>query len=213
MHHRRVARLTPEVLGNLVRAAHAGEPQALDKLLLAIRPPLVRFFARRISPSVSEDLAQIALMRIVDAIDRIEPERADQYLMTVAHNLLRTEFRRRARDARRQLSLDYAADIEAPIALHDDVEHNELTLAIRRASLDALPPPLRDIVLALLGGLSPTEVAERLCINPVTLRTRLLRARGLLRRELCCYIVTDADDHEAVEGDGGRQADSQPARH
>lgn len=205
MHHRRVARLTPEALGSLVRAAHGGEPQALDTLLLAIRPPLVRFFARRISPSVSEDLAQIALMRIVDAIKRIEPERADQYLMTVAHNLLRTEFRRRARDARRELSLDYATDVEAPIARHDDVEHEELTLAIRRASVDALPPPLRDIVLALLGGLSPTEAAERLCLNPATLRTRLLRARGLLRRELGSYIVSETDDHETFPANCERQ--------
>src|SRR5512142_2745132 len=124
--------LTQARLGDLVRATHRGEPLALDRLLDAIRPSLVAFFARRISTTVSEDLAQIVLMRIARAIDRIDPERADRYVMTVAHNLLRTEFRRRAREARRQLPLDYAADVEAPIMVHSEVEHEELARAIHR---------------------------------------------------------------------------------
>lgn len=78
-------------LGDLVRATQRGEPFALDRLVNAIRPSLVAFFARRISPTTSEDLAQIALIPIVRAIDRIDAERADRYVMTVARNMLRTE--------------------------------------------------------------------------------------------------------------------------
>jgi RNA polymerase sigma-70 factor (ECF subfamily) len=180
--------LTHDRLGDLVRATHRGEPLALDRLLDAIRPSLVAFFARRIAPAVSEDLAQVALMRIARAIDRIDAERADRYVMTVAHNLLRTEFRRRAREARRQLPLDYAADVEAPIMVHSEVEQEELARAIHRASLETLPPSLREIVLSLLRGLTPAEIAEQQNLNPVTIRTRLLRARALLRRELRPYL-------------------------
>src|SRR4051794_10492293 len=132
MRYGRAAWLTQEKLGDLVRAVHRGEPRALDNLLIAIRASLVAFFARRISPVVSEDLAQVALMRVARAVDRIDPERADRYLMTIAHNLLRTEFRRRARDDRREFSLDFAADVEAPIALHLEVEQKELARAIHR---------------------------------------------------------------------------------
>ena len=186
--------LTQARLGDLVRATHRGEPLALDRLLAAIRPSLVAFFARRISPTVSEDLAQIALMRIARAINRIDPERADRYVITVAHNLLRTEFRRRARETLRQLPLDYAADVEAPITVHSEVEHEEFARAIHRASLDALPPPLREIVLSLLRGLTPAEIAEQQHLNPVTIRTRLLRARALLRRELWPYLGSKNDE-------------------
>ena len=198
----RAAWPTHERLGNLVRAVHRDEPRALDKLLAAIRPALVSFFARRIAPSVSEDLAQVALMRIVRAIDRIDPERADRYVMTVAHNLLRTEFRRRARDARRELPLDLASDIEAPIMLHVEVEQEELTRAIHRVSLDTLPPSLREIVLSLLRGLTPAEIAEQEHLNPITIRTRLMRARALLRRELWPYLVVEdgADSRAARSG-------------
>lgn len=180
-------------LGDLVRATHRGDPLALDRLLDAIRPALVAFFAHRISPTESEDLTQIVLIRIARAIDRIDAERADRYVMTVAHNLVRTEFRRRAREARRQLPLDYAADVEAPIFAHSEVEHEELARAIHRASLDTLPPALRVIVLALLRGLTPSEIAEQQHLNPITIRTRSLRARALLRRELRPYLAPDGD--------------------
>ena len=198
----RAAWPTHERLGNLVRAVHRDEPRALDKLLAAIRPALVSFFARRIAPSVSEDLAQVALMRVVRAIDRIDPERADRYVMTVAHNLLRTEFRRRARDARRELPLDLASDIEAPITMHVEVEQEELARAIHRVSLDTLPPSLREIVLSLLRGLTPAEIAEQEHLNPITIRTRLMRARALLRRELWPFLVVEdgADSRSARSG-------------
>ena len=180
-------------LGQLVRAAHRGELHSLDRLLAAIRPSLVAFFARRVAPSASEDLAQIALLRIARAVDRIDPERADRYVMTVAHNLVRTEFRKRSRDARRQLPLELAADVEAPVVIEVEVEYEELARAIHRASLEALPGSLREIVLSLLRGLTPSEIAEQQRLNPITIRTRLLRARAILRRELGPYLRLESD--------------------
>ena len=191
MRQSRAAWIPSERLRQLVHAVHRGAPRALDTLLTAIRPSLVSFFARRIAPSVSEDLAQMALLRIARAVDRIDPQRADRYVMTVAHNLLRTEFRKRSRDARRQLPLELAADVESPIVLELEIEQEELARAIHRASLDTLPGSLREIVLSLLRGLTPSEIAEQQHLNPVTIRTRLLRARALLRRELGPYLVIE----------------------
>ena len=184
----RAAWVPSDRLGELVRAAHCGELHSLDTLLAAIRPSLVTFFARRIAPSASEDLAQIALLRIASAVERIDPERADRYVMTVAHNLVRTEFRKRARDARRHLPLELAADIETPVVVELEVEYEELARAIHRVSLETLPRSLRDIVLSLLRGLTPSEIAEQQHLNPITIRTRLLRARALLREELAPYL-------------------------
>ena len=89
-----------QVLRGLVQEAQRGVPNAVNALLGALRPALVAFFSRRLSNDVAEDLAQGALLRIAGALPRIDPERADSYVSTVARNLLRTAYRRRAIDQR-----------------------------------------------------------------------------------------------------------------
>ena len=51
-----------------------------------------------------------------------------------------------------------------------------------------MSPKLQEVILGLLRGETPEETAERLKLNPVTVRTRLVRARAILRRELRPYI-------------------------
>lgn len=186
-----------------MRAAQGDEAPALDTLLAALRPWLVAFFARRIAKDTAEDLAQAALIRITRALRQIDPERADRYVSTVARNLLRTEYQRRARDRSRSAPAELGEAVESPVSLDRQTEHEELIRAVHRASVATLPPELREIVLGLLRGLSPSEIAAELGINPVTIRTRLLRARALLRRELWPYLDRGA---RAVEG-GARRAD------
>ena len=177
-------------LARLVRNARTGDAASLNALLAAIRPWIVRYVARRITPAVAEDLAQIALTRIARSVSRIDPERADRYLATVVRNLLRTEYRKRARDADRHVPLECAEDIEAPERADRDLEEEELTRIIRDASREQLPPALHDIVLGLLRGLTPSEIATRAHLNPITIRTRLLRARTVLRRELSIHVAS-----------------------
>ena len=51
-----------------------------------------------------------------------------------------------------------------------------------------LPPDLRAIIFGLLRGLSPAEIAAEQGLTATTARTRLLRARTLLRRALRPYL-------------------------
>ena len=67
-------------------------------------------------------------------------------------------------------------------------EYEEMVLAVHRAVLTKLPPPLRDIMNGVLEDRSQSQIAEQLQVNPVTLRTRLIRARSILRRELARYV-------------------------
>src|SRR5437773_11165520 len=92
-----------EMLGQLVREAQRDGPDALDRLLATLRPALLRFFERRLPSDMTEDLAQLALMRIAKALRRIDPERADSYTITVARNRLLSAYRQRARDVRRHV--------------------------------------------------------------------------------------------------------------
>jgi RNA polymerase sigma factor (sigma-70 family) len=168
----------------LVREAQHDTPGALDRLLVRLRSSFLDFFSRRIPADAAEDVAQAALIRVARALGRIEPERAPHFVATLALNRLRSERARRAREERRLVPLSLAADVEAPDNEVEEVEDRDLAAAVRRASLTVLPAPLADIVLAVLRGLRHSEIAAQQAISPVTVRTRLLRARTLLRAEL-----------------------------
>jgi len=175
-----------ETLGQLVREAQRDGTDALNRLLATLRPALVTFFERRFPSDQTEDLAQLALMRIAKALRRIDPERADAYTITVARNLLRTAYRERARDLGRYLpvSAELASTTPAP---DSQAEYEELVLAVHRAVLTNLPRPLQEIMSRVLEDESPSQIADQLHMSPVTVRTRLMRARWILRRELVAY--------------------------
>ena len=175
-------------LASLVREAQSGAPGALDALLEGLRPALVAFFDRRLAYEFAEDLTQSALLRVTGALRRIDPERADAYVATVARNLLRTAYRRRAIDLHRRVNTDLN-DVPVDGASADTrVEYEELTLAIHRVVAAKLPPELAEIIRALLRGDTAAEIAKRQGVSPVTVRTRLMRARAILRTELSSYL-------------------------
>src|SRR2546425_9347336 len=177
-----------EMLGQLVREAQRDGPDALNRLLATLRPALMRFFERRFPPEVTEDLAQVALMRIAKALRRIDPERADSYTITVARNLLRTAYRERARDLGRYLPV--GTQLASAIWLPDcQAEYEELVLAVHRAVLTKLPRPLREIMTRVLEDESQVQIADELQVNEVTVRTRLRRARSILRRGVGRYFL------------------------
>lgn len=176
-------------IGELVRDAQRDIPGALENLLTALRPALVEFFSRRLTTEAAEDLAQSTLVRVAGALPRIDSERADAYVSTVARNLLRTAYHRRAIDRSRQSDADLC---DIPVASgdpHERAEYEELILAVHRVIAAKLPSELAEIVRALMRGESAVEIAERQSVSPVTVRTRLMRARALLRRELAAHLT------------------------
>jgi RNA polymerase sigma factor (sigma-70 family) len=177
-------RLNADRLAVLVRAAQNDEDRALDRLLSTARPALLSYFCRRVPEDVAEDLAQIALIRIVKALPRIDPERAGAFIATIGQNLLRTTFRRQARDSRRLASSITPDEIESGVTADAEVELQDLLDAVVRASSRTLSHELRDVVVALLQGQSRAEIAATQEISQITVRTRLMRARLILREEL-----------------------------
>jgi RNA polymerase sigma-70 factor (ECF subfamily) len=180
------------MVARLVTDAQSGSATMVDALLCALRPPLVGFFARRLTHDEAEDLAQAALLRIVRALPTIEPERADRFIVTIACNLVRTAYTRRARDQRRCVSEELADTVERTDGADRHAEFQELAREVHRICAAEMSPKLQEVMLGLLRGETPEETAVRLKLNPVTVRTRLVRARAILRRELRPYI--DAGD-------------------
>ena len=180
-----------EVLTRLVRAAHSGEARALEELLTTIRPGLLAFFRQRSLPDAAEDLAQLASIRISGAIARIDPERADSYISTVARNLLRTHNRMAARTRAREGG-DDATEVPADVPGADvRIEYSELVRAVHRTCQEKLPPGLREVAVGFVRGEDTAKIAADLHISPITVRTRLMRVRAVLRQELAPYIEAD----------------------
>lgn len=196
---RYVAWPPPDELRDLLHRAQQEDAQALESLLTALRSPLLEYFAYRLPLDAAEDLAQVALVRITRAIPRIDLMRADRYVITIARNLLRTAYGRRARDAERRAG-DHSVEIaESRIALDLDLECRDLSDAIMRVAPAVLPPPLASIVLSLLRGETTAEIAAKQKVSPITIRTRLVRARAVLRRELRAYLEPrDKAPHDAA---------------
>jgi RNA polymerase sigma-70 factor (ECF subfamily) len=174
-------------LERLMRAAQRGHAEAVEEMLEALRPSLVTFFGRRLSPDLAEDLAQLALLRISRAIARIDAVRADAYVSTVARNLLRTAYRVEARARGRDGSSDPAALVATDMSIDRRVEYEELVRAVHRAALK-LRPGLREVAVGVLEGHSASDIAESLKVSPITVRTRLMRVRAILKAELSPYL-------------------------
>lgn len=176
--------LNGDQLALLVTAAKQDENRALDRLLTAVRPPLFSYFARRVPDDLADDLTQIVLIRIVKALPRIDPTRASGFIGTIGHNVLRTAFRREAREARRVASSVTPDELESDVTADREVEMQDLLDAVMRASTRTLTHELRDVVTALLRGEDRAEIATTQGISQITVRTRLMRARVILREEL-----------------------------
>jgi RNA polymerase sigma factor (sigma-70 family) len=182
--------LNGDQLTLLVTAAQQDETRALDKLLSTVRPALFSYFARRVPDDLADDLAQIALIRIVKALPRIDPKRASGFIGTIGQNLLRTAFRRQARDARRAAPSITPDELESGVTADQEVDLQDLLDAVMRASSRTLTHELRDVVTALLRGQDRSDIAATQGISQITIRTRLMRARVILREELGEVAVT-----------------------
>jgi RNA polymerase sigma-70 factor (ECF subfamily) len=102
----------------------------------------------------------------------------------------------RLRKGKRLTSLDDTQLEEGPMATTRDPEEatsdQELRVLLERA-VDALPVGFRAVfVMRAVEGLSASETSEALDIPEETVRTRLHRARGLLRDDLVAKLDATA---------------------
>jgi RNA polymerase sigma-70 factor (ECF subfamily) len=171
----------------LIIAAHAGGARELEALLDTLRPAMFAYFARRIDSSAADDLAQRALLILTREYRRIRPDGAPRWLVTVARNLLRDEFRRRARQAGRYTPGLDACRVAAPDAVGARLDYGDLARAVLHNAASCCTPPLRAVVQRVVEGQDVDEIAKGLGISESAVRVRLTRARALLRPRLREY--------------------------
>lgn len=186
-----------ETLAPLVRKAAAGaranDSDAANDLLEAVRPWLVHYFRRHGLASAAEDTAQLVLLRIVRAVERIDPLRAANYIVTIARReRIRAHRgdRSASRDRRQMVPLDRAPELRDPTDVAAELESLEVRRATLTACMVALDGVLRDTMIAYLQGADVSEIAARRGLKPGTVRTRLARARQKLKESLAPHAPT-----------------------
>lgn len=162
----------------LVAAAKAGDPAALDRLLAVSQPDLLRF-ARRTCANVedAEDAVQAALWQLHRKIGTL------RVIAAFASWL----FRIVERECRRLLGLQRGTvplDEVAPSALRVDPVPHDLRRDLG-AMIAALPDLYREVlILRDIEELTAPEAATQLGVSTDAVKSRLHRARSLLREQL-----------------------------
>ena len=165
-------------------------------------PELVRRYQGRVTNLVSrvlndrecaDDLAQEVFVRVF--VHRRNYRRGSKFstwLFTIAANLAKTEIRRRVRrrnwfslDALQEMLQDSAPQLADPTEGRESrMEREQLRDAVGRA-ITAVPEKYRlSLVLRDIEGLSYEEIAQALGIPGGTVRSRINRARSMLKRKL-----------------------------
>ncbi len=158
-----------------------GEPAAFDALVARWHEPLRLYLGRLIGDEdAAADTLQDCWLRVLRALPGLrDPARLRPWLFGIARRAAMDRFRRRHADAIDELA--DVSEVAAPDAPDDDPE----LLARMHEALGRLPIMERDVlVLFYLQELSLAQLADVLQVPTGTVKSRLHRARRLLRRAL-----------------------------
>ncbi|MFG6416505.1 RNA polymerase sigma factor [Roseateles sp. DC23W] len=160
-----------------------GEREAFDELVARWQLPLWRY-ARQLagSDSAADDATQDVWLRVLRGIARLrEGAKLRPWLFGIAHRVLMNRLREQYRTP---LVPEGDADLEA-LPADDDTLQLETDLAALRDGLARLPALECEVLtLFYLQQLSLDEVSQVLVVPVGTVKSRLHRARRLLRLQL-----------------------------
>ncbi|MFI6576337.1 RNA polymerase sigma factor [Nocardiopsis sp. NPDC050513] len=166
--------------GLVVVRCQLGEREAFRELVRAWHAPLWRYVRSMVgSAHLADDLAQEAWVAVLRGLPRLrQPERFAPWLFTIARRVVVDHLRQAY-----QAPETSVEEVEA--ALDDDSLSGVLTTMQVEAGLDGLPPLEREVlVLFHLQDLPLAACAEVLGVPPGTVKSRLHRARRMLRSVL-----------------------------
>jgi RNA polymerase sigma-70 factor, ECF subfamily len=183
----------------LIEATKQGDETAFAEIVSRYRNPITNYLYRFLNDyEEAVDLAQETFVRVYFAIERYHTDYAfSTYIYRIATNLAISEIRKRKR--RRLVSLtglfqfdnEEAKDFQPPDEkpLPDaQLLGDEQTRTIARA-IETLPEKYRaPIVLRDVEGKTYEEIAGILELGLGTTKSRISRARGLLKEKLKHYF-------------------------
>jgi RNA polymerase sigma factor (sigma-70 family) len=165
----------------LVIRCQLGERDAFDALIDRWHVPLWRFIRRMVgNDAVAEDILQDVWLRVVRGLGRLEePARLAPWLFSIARRSVMDQLRRQyAEPTSAELEDENLPPAEIAESTWEETE-------LLQEALAELPPREREAVaLFYLRELRINEMADVLEVPVGTIKSRLHRARGMLRSRL-----------------------------
>ena len=181
----------------LVREAATGDRGAMERLLMRAQEVAYRFSLYVCGhPEDAEDVMQDALLKTYQYVSRIEePEAFRTWLYTTVRNACLMKRRRRVGEPSHLISVEQGIPshegTSTPVDVVDDARRIDQRMIAAssdvrvRQALQKLPLSSRAIVVMReMEGLSTREVATITGLSEANVKTRLHRARVMLRRHL-----------------------------
>ncbi|KWV29837.1 MULTISPECIES: RNA polymerase sigma factor [Micromonospora] len=175
--------LRTDDIDSLARAAARGEPGALDALLTAVRPEVLRLCGRLLPHREdAEEACQDALLAVARGIGRFEGRSSfHTWLYRITANRARSTYRA----LRRRWQLEAGG---VPLPDPPDPQRTSVVAGTRLDLLDALdavrPEAAEALTLRDLLGLSYREIATLLDVPEGTVKSRVHLARRQVRERL-----------------------------
>ncbi|RKU32531.1 RNA polymerase subunit sigma-24 [Candidatus Poribacteria bacterium] len=197
----------PDLDDELMQQCQQGNMEAFDLIVRRNRVPLVNFIARLLGdPDSAEDLAQETFVRMFKAIKRYKSGAAkfSTWMYHIASNLCKNELRNRGRRGRffvdsvttesssgpEPIEEDLIAAAPAHVSLQpgNQLEQKEREHAVQSA-ISELPERYRlPLILRDLQELSYEEISETLTLPLGTTKSRINRARLMLKDKLRSFV-------------------------
>ena len=183
-----------------IAAVVRGDAEAIDRWYRAEFPIAFRIsFGVLDDPTEAEDVAQDAMIRLLDRLPRRDTDKSyPAWRTAVVVNLCRDRYRRA--ETRRRIERRSAKEAPLPRRLPDpgdDLDQRELRELINGA-LAKLPPREREVfVLRDLEGLPTLDAADALGLGASSVRSLLSLARRRIR-DLIAPRLRDASGEGAL---------------
>jgi RNA polymerase sigma-70 factor (ECF subfamily) len=169
----------------LVARCQLGEHSAFEELIRIWSGPLLRHVQRIAGKDIADDIVQEVWLRSLRGIARLrDGAKLRPWLFGVAHHVLMDRLRVRYSDRDIPEDVEHAPDAER-------LESSEALLALLETQLACLPIVEREtLTLFYFEELSLVQIAEVQAVPVGTVKSRLFRARGMLRQSM----LEGADD-------------------
>lgn len=183
----------------LIEATKNGDEAAFAEIVGRYRSPITNYLYRFLNDyEEAVDLSQETFVRVYFAIERYHTEYAfSTYIYRIATNLAISEIRKRKRRTILSLTGLFQTDAEDVTEFQppdtrslpdEDLLENEQAGVIAKA-IETLPPKYRvPIILRDIEGKTYEEIAEIMELGLGTTKSRISRARGLLKEKLKHYF-------------------------
>ena len=194
-----VAAAAPADVEALVRAASAGDSQALNDLLRTLRPEALRLSARFLpNREDAEEACQDTLLAVARGIGQFHGQSAFRtWFYRIAANRARSTYQRL-----RRRYLDEATG--TPLPDRPDPRRTSVVAGTRLDLLDALealtPDYAEAVVLRDLQEFSYLEIADRLALPEGTVKSRINRGRLELARQVKRLQQARPSRHAPTDG-------------